>query len=85
MVDSFCLIIINNKTAKYPTVMMKKDTDLVCKRTRLKELQKIIKRNDMSLQPKSRTVPAVIVSVVLYGCESWTVKTRGKNIDSFEP
>ena len=37
-------------------------------------LDSILKSRDITLQTKVRLVKAVVFSVVMYGCESWTVK-----------
>ena len=37
-------------------------------------LDSIFKSRDMTLPTKVRLVKAMVFSVVMYGCESWTVK-----------
>ena len=37
-------------------------------------LDSILKSRDITLPPKVRLVKAVVFPVVMYGCESWTVK-----------
>ena len=37
-------------------------------------LDSILKSRDITLQTKFRLVKAVVFPVVMYGCESWTVK-----------
>ena len=48
-------------------------------------LDSIVKSRDITLPTKVRLVKAMVFPVVMYGCESWTVKNaeRGK-IDAFE-
>ena len=48
-------------------------------------LDSIFKSRDITLPTKVHLVKAMVFPVVMYGCESWTVKTteRGK-IDAFE-
>ena len=48
-------------------------------------LDGIFKSRDITLPTKVRLVKAIVFSVVMYGCESWTVKKaeRGR-IDAFE-
>ena len=48
-------------------------------------LDSIFKSRDITLPTKFRLVKAMVFPVVMYGCESWTVKKaeRGK-IDAFE-
>ena len=37
-------------------------------------LDSILKRRDITLSTKIRLVKAMVFPVVIYGCESWTVK-----------
>ena len=47
--------------------------------------QHIIKSRDMTLPTKVRLVKAMVFPVVMYGCESWTVKkAEHRRIDAFE-
>ena len=44
-----------------------------------------LKSRDISLLTKVRLVKAMVFPVVMYGCESWTVKkAEGRRIDAFE-
>ena len=48
-------------------------------------LDSILKRRDITLPTKVRLVKAMVFPVVLYGCESWTVKkAEYRRIDAFE-
>ena len=48
-------------------------------------LDSILKSRDITLPTKVRLVKATVFSVVMYGCESWTVKkAECRRIDSFE-
>ena len=48
-------------------------------------LDSILKSRDVSLPTKIRLVKAMVFSVVIYGCESWTVKkAEHSRIDAFE-
>ena len=48
-------------------------------------LDSIFKSRDITLPTKVRLVKAVVFPVVMYGCESWTVKkAEGRRIDAFE-
>ena len=48
-------------------------------------LDSIFKSRDISLPTKVRLVKAIVFSVVMYGCESWTVKkAEHRRIDAFE-
>ena len=48
-------------------------------------LDYIFKSRDITLQTKLRLVKAIVFPVVMYGCESWTVKkAEWRRIDAFE-
>ena len=48
-------------------------------------LDSIFKSRDITLPTKVRLVQAMVFPVVMYGCESWTVKTAERQrIDAFE-
>ena len=48
-------------------------------------LDSIFKRRDITLPTKDRLVKAMVIPVVMYGCESWTVKkAERQRIDAFE-
>ena len=48
-------------------------------------LDSILKNRDITLSTKVRLVKAVVFPVVMYGCESWTVKKAERlRIDAFE-
>ena len=48
-------------------------------------LDSILKSRDITLPPKVRLVKAMVFPVVMYGCESWTVKkAECRRIDAFE-
>ena len=48
-------------------------------------LDSILKSRDITLPTKVRLVKAVVFPVVMYGCESWTVKkAERRRIDAFE-
>ena len=48
-------------------------------------LDSIFKNRDITLPTKVRLVKAMVFPVVMYGCESWTVKkAEGQRIDVFE-
>ena len=49
------------------------------------KLDSILKSRDITLPTKVRLVKAILFPVVIYGCESWTVKkTEHQRIDVFE-
>ena len=48
-------------------------------------LDNILKSRDIALPTKVCLVKAVVFTVVMYGCESWTIKTaEHRSIDAFE-
>ena len=48
-------------------------------------LDSIFKSRDITLPTKVRLVKAMVFSVVMYGCESWTIKkAKYPRIDAFE-
>ena len=48
-------------------------------------LDSILKSRDIILPTKVRLVKAMVVPVVMYGCESWTIKkAEHQGIDAFE-
>ena len=54
-------------------------------RKAMTNLDNILKSRDITLSTKVRLVKAMIFPVVMYGCESWTVKkAECRRIDAFE-
>ena len=48
-------------------------------------LDSILKSRDITLLTKVHIVKAVVLLVVMYGCESWTIKkAEHQRIDAFE-
>ena len=47
-------------------------------------LDSILKSRDITLSKKVHLVKATIFPVVMYGCESWTIKKAEHRIDTFE-
>ena len=48
-------------------------------------IDSILKSRDITLLTKVRLLKAMVFPVVLYGCESWTIKkTEHQRIDTFE-
>ena len=48
-------------------------------------LESILKSRDISLPTKVRLVKSMVFPVVMYGCESWTIKkAKHRRIDAFE-
>ena len=54
---------------------------LLLRRKVLTNLNSILKSRDITLPTKVRLVKAIVFPVVMYGCESWTIKRaeRQKN------
>ena len=44
----------------------------------------ILKSRDITLSTKVCLVKAMVFPVVMYGCESWTIKAEHRKIDTFE-
>ena len=58
---------------------------LLLGRKALTKLDSIIKSRDIALPTKVRLVKAMVFPVVMYGCESWTVKkAERRRIDAFQ-
>ena len=53
-------------------------------RKAMTNLDSILKSRDITFPTKVRLVKAVVFPVVMYGCESWTVKKAERRIDAFE-
>ena len=64
---------------------MKLKRRLLLGRKVMSNLDSIFKSRDITLPTKVRLVKAMVFPVVVYGCESWTVKkAEGWRIDAFE-
>ena len=58
---------------------------LLLGRKAMTNLDSILKSRDITLPTKVRLVQAMVFPVVMYGCESWTVKkAECQRIDAFE-
>ena len=58
---------------------------LLLGRKLMTNLDSVLKGRDITLPTKVRLVKALVFPVVMYGCESWTVKKAGcQRIDAFE-
>ena len=58
---------------------------LLLGRRAMTNLDSILKSTDITLPTKVRLVKAMVFPVVMYGCESWTVKkAEHQRIDAFE-
>ena len=58
---------------------------LLLRRKVMTNLDSILKSRDITLPKKVHLVKAIVFPVVMYGCESWTIKkTEHRRIDVFE-
>ena len=58
---------------------------LLLRRKVMTNLDNILKSRDITLPTKFRLVKAMVFPVVMYGCESWTVKkAECRRVDAFE-
>ena len=58
---------------------------LLLQRKVMTSLDNILESRDMTMPTKVHLVKAIVFPVVLYGCESWTIKkTERQRIDAFE-
>ena len=58
---------------------------LLLGRKAMTNLDSILKSRDITLLTKVRLVKAMVFPVVIYGCESWTIKkVECRRIDAFE-
>ena len=57
---------------------------ILCKKA-MTNLDSILKRRDITLPTQVHLVKAMVFPVVMYGCESWTIKKADcRRIDAFE-
>ena len=58
---------------------------LILGRKVMTNLDSILKSRDITFPTKVRLVKAMVFPVVMYGCESWTIKkAKGRRNDAFE-
>ena len=58
---------------------------LLLKRKAMTNLDSILKNRDITLPTKVRLVKAMVFPVVMYGCESWTIKkAERRGTDAFK-
>ena len=73
------------KSPQMVTAAMKLKDELLLGRKVMTNLDSIFKNRDITLPTKVRLVKAMVFPVVMYGCESWTVKkAECWRIDVFE-
>ena len=58
---------------------------LLLGRKAMTNLDSVLKSRDITLPTKVRIVKAMVFPVVMYGCESWTIKKgEHRRVDAFE-
>ena len=58
---------------------------LLLRRNAMTNLESTLKSRDINLPTKVRPVKAIVFSVLVYGCESWTIKkAECQRLDAFE-
>ena len=58
---------------------------LLLGRKAMTDLDRVLKSRDITLPTKVHLVKAMVFSVVMYGCESWTIKkSECQRADAFE-
>ena len=58
---------------------------LLLRRKAMTDLESILKSRDITLPTKVHLVKAMVFPVVMYGCESWTIKkAECRRTDAFE-
>ena len=72
------------KSLQMVTAAMKLRHLLLGRKT-MTNLDSILKSRDITLPTKARPVKAMVFPIVMYGCESWTIKkTERQRVDAFE-
>ena len=78
--ESYCI----QKSLQMATAAMKL-RHLLPGRKAMTNLDSILKSTDITLSKKVCQVKAMVFPVVMYGCESWTIKqAESQRIDAFE-
>ena len=78
-------IFLGSKIAAYGDCSHEIKRCLLLGRKAMTNLDNILKSRDITLPTKVRLVKAMVFPVVMYGCESWTVKkAERRGIDAFE-
>ena len=74
------------KSLQMATAAMKlKDVCLLLGRKVMTNLDSILRSKDITLPAKVHLIKAMVFPVVMYGCESWTIKkAEHRRIDAFE-
>ena len=73
------------KSLQMATIAMKLKDAYFLEREVMTNLDGILKSRDITLPAKVRLVKGMVFPVVMYGCESWTIKkAEHRRIDAFE-
>jgi len=83
----YCKVKKNNNTffKKSKKKKKKKKRDLLLGRKSITNLGSILKSRDITLPAKVHLVKAMVFPVVMYGCDSWTIKkAEHRRIDAAE-
>ena len=84
-VTDFIIIIIGSKITVDGDCSHQIKRYLLLGRKVMTNLDSTLKSRDITLPTKVRLVKAMVFPVVMYGCESWTIKkAERKRIDAFE-
>ena len=76
---------LRDNQAKKTADMKLKDARLLLGRKTMTNLDSILKSRDINLPTKVHLVKSMILAVLMYGCESWTVKkTEHQRTDNFK-
>ena len=85
---SFCFpnfIFLGSKITADGDCSHKIKRGLFLRRKVMSNLDSILKSRDITLPTKVCLVKAMVFPLVMYGCESWTIKkAEGRRIDAFE-
>ena len=74
------------KSLQMVTAPMKLKDPLLLERKVMTNVDSILKCRDIALPTKVHVVKSMVLPVVMYGCESWTMKkVKHRRIDAFEP
>ena len=72
------------KSLQRVTAVIKLKRCFLLRRKAVTNLDSVLKSRDITLSAKVRLVKAMVFPVVMYGCESWTIKkAEHQRIDAF--
>ena len=84
IVRNFIYFFLAPKSLQIVTAAMKLKMLLLGRKVTI-NLDSILKSRDVTLPTKVRIVKAMVFSVVMYGCDSWTIKkAERRRIDAFQ-